>query len=569
MSERAGGGAAARSARRVITATTHLAAVPYVPEIRLQQAEDPFTVWEHLEQEAGQGSLPPPFWAFPWAGGQALARYLLDHPAVVAGQRVLDVASGSGLVAIAAARSGARPVLAADVDEIAVRAISVNAAANGVRVTPVLADLLDGDGDGADVVLCADAFYEQDLAGRILAFLRPRPRARRPGARRGPRAGPSCAPPGFAPVATLRDPGHDRAGGHDRETGHRVRGHRWSARQVAAMAPPARSCRHGGPLPLPALLSQALVAFTIESDNEAEHRMQHRTTSHSSPGDRGPWLVSMAMWFNCMRFVTEEPMPVSELERLARTGTNLDGMRRWGYVFLESASGDPRRKPRPADLTIRATGKGQRAQQVWRPLPADIEDRWRERFGAAQIGRAARLAVGPGRARRGGAAGLPADPRLRPVQRQEDCVPAPRPTPVAADPGLPLPVLLARVLLGYAIRFEQRSRISLAICANVLRVLTGAGVRVRDLPAASGVSKESIAMAMGILTKADLAAVGPDPGGGRWKVARLTPRGQEAQWAYADWTAAVDQKSAERFGADAVARLRAALEPLAGDGARR
>ena len=172
MSERAGGGVAARSARRLITATTHLAAVPYVPEIRLRQAEDPFTVWEHLEQEAGRGSLPPPFWAFPWAGGQALARYLLDHPAVVAGQRVLDVASGSGLVAIAAARGGARPVLAADVDEIAVRAISVNAAANGVRVTPVLADLLDGDGDGADVVLCADAFYEQELAGRIMAFLR-------------------------------------------------------------------------------------------------------------------------------------------------------------------------------------------------------------------------------------------------------------------------------------------------------------------------------------------------------------------------------------------------------------
>ena len=171
MSEQAGHGAR-RSARRVITATTRLAAVPYVPEIRLQQAEDPFTVWEHLEREAGRGGLAPPFWAFPWAGGQALARYLLDHPAMVAGRRVLDVASGSGLVAIAAARAGARPVLAADVDEIAVRAISVNAAANGVRGTPVLADLLDGDGDGADVVLCADAFYELELAGRITAFLR-------------------------------------------------------------------------------------------------------------------------------------------------------------------------------------------------------------------------------------------------------------------------------------------------------------------------------------------------------------------------------------------------------------
>ena len=164
--------AAARPDRRIIAATTRLTRVPYVPEIRLQQADDPFTVWEQLEKEAGQVSLPPPFWAFPWAGGQALARYLLDHPALVAGTRVLDIASGSGLVAIAAARSGALSVVAADVDEIAVRAISVNAAANGVRVTPVLADLLDGDADGADVVLCADAFYEQDLAMRILAFLR-------------------------------------------------------------------------------------------------------------------------------------------------------------------------------------------------------------------------------------------------------------------------------------------------------------------------------------------------------------------------------------------------------------
>ncbi len=170
--------APAAAVRRIITATTRLAAVPYVPEIRLQQADDPFTVWEQTEQAAGQASLPPPFWAFPWAGGQALV-YLLDEPARVAGQRVLDIASGSGLVAIAASRAGARTVVAADVDELAVRAISVNAAANGVRVQPLLADLLDDAAADADVVLCADAFYEQDLARRALAFLQ---RARRGGA---------------------------------------------------------------------------------------------------------------------------------------------------------------------------------------------------------------------------------------------------------------------------------------------------------------------------------------------------------------------------------------------------
>jgi predicted nicotinamide N-methyase len=166
--------------RKVITGATRLVSVPYVPEIRLQQADDPFTVWEQLETSSAETELPPPFWAFAWAGGQALARYLLDHPDLVAGRRVLDVASGSGLVAIAAARAGAEPVLAVDVDELAVKAISVNAAANGARVRPLLADLLDGDRADADVVLCADAFYEEDLAARMLPFLH---RARAGGAR--------------------------------------------------------------------------------------------------------------------------------------------------------------------------------------------------------------------------------------------------------------------------------------------------------------------------------------------------------------------------------------------------
>src|ERR1700760_9831 len=189
------------STRRVITENTRLISVPYGPEIRLQQAEDPFTVWERLEGSAAGTELPPPFWAFAWAGGQALARYLLDHPDLVAGQRVLDMASGSGLVAIAAARCGAGPVLAVGVGGVAIKGISVN----GARPQPVQADRLDGDADGAAVVLCADAFYEEDLAARMLPFLH---RARAGGARVfvGDPGRAFLRTAGFEPLATYEIP---------------------------------------------------------------------------------------------------------------------------------------------------------------------------------------------------------------------------------------------------------------------------------------------------------------------------------------------------------------------------
>jgi hypothetical protein len=317
------------------------------------------------------------------------------------------------------------------------------------------------------------------------------------------------------------------------------------------------------PLPLFTLLSQALVAYTIEFDNEAEHRIQHRTTRHSATAGRGVWLVSMAMWLNCMQYVTAEPMLVSELREQARTGTNLDGMRRWGYVFLESESGvDPKRKP--ADLTIRATKKGHRAQQVWQPLASEIEDRWRGRFGVAEVD-----------ALRAALAGVATQIELD----LPDCLPIlgyglssgrhewGRRTAGDGPPEteLALPVLLARVLLGIAVRFEQGSPLSLAVCANLLRVLDSDGVLVKDLPVLTGVSKEGLAMAMHPLTKRDLAVVGPAAGGGRFKAIRLTNRGQEAQWTYTDWTGRLDDRAGLRLGAGAVAALRAALEPLAGD----
>jgi predicted nicotinamide N-methyase len=150
--------------------TTRLAAVPLVPEVRLRQADEAFGLWERTEESRGR-TLPPPFWAFPWAGGQALARYVLDHPALVAARRVLDLATGSGLVAVAAAKAGAREVRAADVDPLAVAAVRLNAAENGVTVAVVPGDVLAGEAD-ADVVLAGDVCYEREFAGRAVRFLR-------------------------------------------------------------------------------------------------------------------------------------------------------------------------------------------------------------------------------------------------------------------------------------------------------------------------------------------------------------------------------------------------------------
>jgi predicted nicotinamide N-methyase len=141
---------------------TRPAPVPFVPELCIYQADDVYALWERA------GSLP--FWAFAWAGGQALARHVLDHPDLVRGRRVLDLAAGSGLVGLAAARAGAASVTASEVDPLAVAAIEVNAEANGARVT-VIGDVLDSAPE-ADVVLAGDVFYEQPMAARMAAYLR-------------------------------------------------------------------------------------------------------------------------------------------------------------------------------------------------------------------------------------------------------------------------------------------------------------------------------------------------------------------------------------------------------------
>jgi len=150
-----------------------------LPEIRLYLARDAFGLWERIERDTGQDQLPPPFWAFPWAGGQALARYLLDQPGCVRGRVVLDLASGSGLVAIAAAVAGAASVTPSETDALAAAAITLNAGVNRVRLEPTVGDLLSGPDGGPgladaarpDVVLAGDAFYDRDMASLMLPFL--------------------------------------------------------------------------------------------------------------------------------------------------------------------------------------------------------------------------------------------------------------------------------------------------------------------------------------------------------------------------------------------------------------
>jgi predicted nicotinamide N-methyase len=153
-----------------IRANTRLLAVPLAPEIRLHLAEESLPIWQKTEEELGELNVPPPYWAFAWAGGQALARHLLDHPDEVADRSVLDLGAGSGLVAIAAAKAGAARVVAADIDAFAIAAIGLNAETKGVAMEVTAQDPLAAAPGAHDVVLLGDLFYERALAGRVLAF---------------------------------------------------------------------------------------------------------------------------------------------------------------------------------------------------------------------------------------------------------------------------------------------------------------------------------------------------------------------------------------------------------------
>lgn len=318
-------------------------------------------------------------------------------------------------------------------------------------------------------------------------------------------------------------------------------------------------------LPLTTLLSFALTGYTIEFDNEAEHRQPHRTSDYGGPA-QAPWLVSLAMFLNCLQFVTEKGITTRELERQARTRPNWDGMRRWGYVYFEPDPNDPRPKPPQSAWVVRATARGRAVREMMRGLLPEIEERWRERFGGQAIRdlRSALIAVlrtVPG--------GLP------------DCMPilhyglvcegpkAKQRTEPAGESeigNLALPILLARVLLAMALEFEQESPLSLAICANILRVIDVEGTLIYRIPEMSGVSKEAVAMAMGFLQKRGYARVMAQKPARRGRLVLLTAAGTRVQGDSPQQLAILEERWRARTGSDAVGSLRVALERLAGDG---
>jgi predicted nicotinamide N-methyase len=163
------------SRRAFIRASTTLRAPPIVPEVQLHLASEVMKLWKETEalsaaNAAGVSNLPPPYWAFAWPGGQAMARYILDHGDEFAGKSVLDFGAGSGLVAIAAAKASAVPVVASDIDPLAFAAIEMNAAANNVFVEPIANDLIGANGRW-NIVVAGDMCYERPLAERLIAWL--------------------------------------------------------------------------------------------------------------------------------------------------------------------------------------------------------------------------------------------------------------------------------------------------------------------------------------------------------------------------------------------------------------
>ena len=294
------------------------------------------------------------------------------------------------------------------------------------------------------------------------------------------------------------------------------------------------------------------------------------------------------MYANCLRHLPDEGITVAELHARARTGTNLDGMRRWHYVTFTPDPGHGKH-PKPGAL-IRPTAWGTEARVTWRVVTEEVESRWRDRLGTEEFAALRATLSGvvenldptlpdclpifgyglltrrePRDKTKAGPLSSAAGPA--PVGPTGPASPSASALPACASvSALPLWALLSRTLVAFAAQYEAEPGPSLAISANIVRVLTADGVHIKDIPALGGVSRESVAMATGLLRKYGMGTEGPDPAGGRFKVIRLTPRGVVVRDEYPALAAGIEQDWRTRFGDARVTALRRALEPLvAGD----
>jgi DNA-binding MarR family transcriptional regulator len=322
-------------------------------------------------------------------------------------------------------------------------------------------------------------------------------------------------------------------------------------------------------LPLPALLSQVLVAFTIEFDNEFEHQVPHRTTNHGSTSGsrRVPWLVSRVMWSNFLQFVGADGTTVRDLrsrlqmpDKDIRTWlTRLADW--WGYLVIEPKAAGTR-----LDAVVLPAPESRKAFQVWPTLDALVEARWRARFGEDTIDNLrhslsvilSQIDVSlPDSLPIVGYGLFSKPPEYKYSVRTAKAV--------ANPAGLSLPSLLSRALLWFAIEFEETSDVSLAISANVLRLAIDEGVSLSELPRMAAVSKEAIAISLSFLVKRGFVVRQTKPGANRGKVVLLTPKGSDAQEGYGQRVAKIEQQWRAVYGEEAVSLLRESLAQLAGD----
>jgi DNA-binding MarR family transcriptional regulator len=323
--------------------------------------------------------------------------------------------------------------------------------------------------------------------------------------------------------------------------------------------------------PLSAHLSQLLVAFTIEVDNEFERLMPHRTSRYgSTPGlSNPPWLVSLPMWALCLQHVSADGIRAADLVRRSQLIaasmklliTRLSTW--WGYLEVATA-------PKPADRLVRLTAAGHRAHAVWTPLPEAVETAWRARFGSTAINRL-RNALGAVACR------FEVEmPNYLPVGAARLAPHIGATTPSVAN--LPLHTLVSRVLLAYALDFDQVADLSLSqhtatptarlgVSANLLRVLAqGDAVPARELPRRTGVDESAVGNWLKALERYGYATTGRDRSGTRARAVTLTARGREAAQTYADWTNQIGPRWDRRFGASTVRELRDAVTTLVDGG---